>query len=224
MIPLRDDNPTKRFPFVTVGIIGLCCLVYVYQFFLNANESMLKVYSFGFIPGVFFGHDSLPDDLTYLPSSFTLITSIFMHGGIMHLLGNMLYLWVFGDNIESFFGAFRFAIFYLFCGLVATFSHAIVDTESIIPLIGASGAISGVLGAYMVLYPRAKVLVAIPIFYFIYTTRLPAAVVLSIWFIIQLVSSILQDAGSGIAFLAHVGGFVSGLIVVFLIKLGGGKL
>jgi membrane associated rhomboid family serine protease len=222
MIPLKDDNPTKRFPFVTVTIIVLCCLVYGYQFFLNTNESALKIYSFGFIPGVFFWHDSLPDELTYLPSSFTLITSIFMHGGVIHLLGNMLYLWVFGDNIESFFGPFRFAIFYLFCGLIATFSHAIVDTGSIIPLIGASGAISGVLGAYMLLYPRAKVLVAIPIFYFIYTTRLPAVVVLGIWFIIQLVSSILQGTGSGVAFLAHVGGFMSGLIVVFLIKFGGG--
>jgi membrane associated rhomboid family serine protease len=218
MIPLKDDNPAKRFPFVTIFIISLCSLVFLYQFLLSVSASNAFIYSFGYIPAVFFGDAYLPLELRLIPSYLTLFTSMFMHGGIMHLLGNLLYLWVFGDNIESYLGHIRYFIFYIFCGLMAVLLHTLADTGSIIPLIGASGAISGVLGAYMVLFPRAKVLVAIPLLYFIYTTRLPAIIVLGIWFIIQLVSSLLQGESGGVAFLAHVGGFASGLILVSFIR------
>jgi membrane associated rhomboid family serine protease len=143
---------------------------------------------------------------------------MFLHGGWLHLLGNMLYLWIFGDNVEDRLGRGRFVLFYLLCGAVAALGQGVADTRSEVPMIGASGAISGVLGAYLVLYPRAKILVLVPLFIFITTLRVPALVVLGIWFAGQLLSSMVatQGAGGAVAFAAHVGGFVAGVVTIRL--------
>jgi len=144
-----------------------------------------------------------------------------LHGGLLHLGGNLLYLWIFGDNIEDRMGHRRYVVFYLLCGVAAALAQALPDTGSRVPMIGASGAISGVLGAYAVLYPRARVLVALPIFIVLYTVRLPAIWVLGIWFLAQLLSSaIMASEGAGVAFRAHVGGFVAGVALIFLFTRG----
>jgi membrane associated rhomboid family serine protease len=144
---------------------------------------------------------------------------MFLHGGWMHLIGNMLYLWIFGNNVEDAMGHVRFVIFYLLCGVAAVFAQALPDATSTIPMIGASGAISGVLGAYLLLYPRAHVLVAIPLGFYMRTMYLPAMVVLGFWFVLQLINSALADPGQGgVAFGAHIGGFVAGMVLLPLFK------
>ncbi len=206
MIPIRDDNPTHRVPFVTLFLIAVCVLVFLWQ--LSLGDSMQRVfYQFGFIPDRIFG-----DLHTGVPTTVTVVTSMFLHGGLFHLAGNMLYLWVFGDNIEDVFGHVRFVVFYVVCGVVAALTQAAVDLNSEIPMIGASGAVSGILGAYLVRYPGVKVLVFIPIFFF----RLPAMLVLGVWFGSQLMSSISAGDGPGVAFAAHVGGFVAGVVLAFI--------
>ena len=164
-------------------------------------------YQFGFIPDRIFGGLE-----TGVPTTLTLVTSMFLHGGLFHLAGNMLYLWVFGDNIEDVLGHVRFIVFYLVCGVVAACTQAAVDINSAIPMIGASGAVSGILGAYLVRYPGVRVLVFIPIFFF----RLPAMLVLGVWFGSQLMSSFSAGDGPGVAFAAHVGGFVAGVVLAFV--------
>ncbi len=146
MIPLRDDNPTTITPVVTVGILVAATSVFFYQLSLGPETGQRFVYQFGAIPAVLFGQESLPREVMAVPASFSLITSMFLHGGFMHLIGNMLYLWIFGNNIEDAMGHRRFIAFYLLCGVVAAMSHALVDPGSVMPMIGASGAISGVLG------------------------------------------------------------------------------
>ena len=154
-----------------------------------------------------------------MPPTLTVFTSMFMHGGWMHLIGNMLYLWIFGNNIEDSMGHVRFVIFYLLCGVAAVFAQALPNTDSTIPMIGASGAISGVLGAYLLLFPRAHVLVLIPLGFYAHTTRLPAMVVLGFWFLLQLLNSALADPGQGgVAFGAHIGGFIAGMVLLPLFK------
>lgn len=221
MIPIHDENPSKRFAVVNVSIILSCILIFFYQQILSDQNGMELIYSFGFIPVIFFGEMSLPTYLQVIPSELTILSSMFLHGGWMHLIGNMMYLWVFGDNIENYFGSLGYIFFYIICGLGAAFLQAYINLESEIPMIGASGAISGVLGAYLVLYPKANITVIIPIFYFVQTARLSAVIVLGVWFIIQLVSSLFQDSGGGVAFAAHIGGFLSGLIITLIIYMGG---
>ena len=221
MIPIHDENPSKRFAVVNVSIILSCILIFFYQQILSDQNGMELIYSFGFIPVIFFGDMSLPTYLQLIPSELTILSSMFLHGGWMHLIGNMMYLWVFGDNIENYFGSLGYTLFYIICGVGAAILQAYINLESEIPMIGASGAISGVLGAYLVLYPKAKITVIIPIFYFVQTARLPAVIVLGAWFIIQLVSSMFQDSGGGVAFAAHVGGFLAGLIITLIIYFGG---
>jgi len=217
MIPLRDDNPTQTRPVVTYGIIGLCIVVFLWQMALGPRGGEAVVYALGFIPAVVFGIDSLPESLAWIPAPLTVLTSMFLHGGLLHIAGNLLYLWIFGDNIEDRMGHGRFIAFYLICGLAAALAQALPDPSSRVPMIGASGAISGVLGAYAVLYPRARVLVVVPIFVLLYTLRLPAIWVLGLWFLGQLLSStMLASAGAGVAFRAHVGGFVAGVALVSL--------
>ena len=209
MIPLRDDNPTQSPPIV------LCGLAFVWQFFLAPRGAQGAAFSLGLIPAVLFGSAELPSELRMVPAPLTLFTSMFLHGGILHLGGNMLYLWIFGDNIEDRMGPARFVAFYLICGLAAAFAQAIPSPGSQIPVIGASGAVSGVLGAYLLLYPHARVLVALPLIIVFYTFYMPALAVLGIWFVGQLLSSLGQTAGeAGIAFRAHIGGFVAGLVLV----------
>jgi len=216
MIPLRDDNPVRSRPVVTVALIVLCTLVFLWQLSLSANGQQQAAYLFGLIPAVLFGNAQLEGQ--WIPAGATIITSLFLHGGWLHLIGNMLYLWIFGDNIEDRLGRGRFLVFYLVCGVVAALGQGVADPRSEVPMIGASGAISGVLGAYLVLYPRAKVLVLLPLLIFVTTVRVPALVVLGIWFAGQLLSSLVAAPGSGggVAFAAHVGGFVAGVVLIRL--------
>jgi membrane associated rhomboid family serine protease len=215
MIPLSDDNPIRRPAIVTYALIAGLIVVYVWQLTLGPGGNEAAVYALGFIPAVVFGLDALPESLVWLPAPLTVLTSMFLHGGIFHLAGNVLYLWIFGDNIEDRMGHGPFVAFYLICGAAAALAQALPDIGSRVPMIGASGAISGVLGAYAVLYPRARVLVALPIFIVLYTARLPAIFVLGVWFVAQLVSSaMLASAEAGVAFRAHIGGFVAGVAFV----------
>jgi membrane associated rhomboid family serine protease len=214
MIPLRDDNPTRSRPVVTIALIVLCSLAFLWQLSLSPRGQQQAAYLFGLIPAVLFGNAELEGQ--WIPASATIVTSMFLHGGWLHLLGNMLYLWIFGDNVEDRVGHGRFVLFYLLCGAVAALGQGLADPQSEVPMIGASGAISGVLGAYLVLYPRAKILVLAPLFIFVTTLHVPALVVLGIWFAGQLVSSMLAapESGGGVAFAAHVGGFVAGIVAI----------
>lgn len=215
MIPLRDDNPTSTRPIVTYVILALCAIVFLWQLALGPGGNEAAVYALGFIPAVVFGGVDLPEQLVWVPTPLTIFTSMFLHGGLLHFAGNMLYLWIFADNIEDRLGRGRFVLFYALCGIAAALAQAIPDLDSRIPMIGASGAISGVLGAYVILFPRARVLVAIPVFIVLYTLRLPAIWVLGVWFLGQLLSSVaMSSAGAGIAFRAHIGGFVAGVLLV----------
>ena len=225
MIPLHDDNPTEVVPFLTVTLIVLCVLVFFWQISLDEVSLQRAVFSYGVIPAVLFDIKQLAPELHVLPAELTVFSSMFMHGGWMHLIGNMLYLWIFGNNIEDAMGHGRFVLFYLLSGIGAALAQALVDPESAIPMIGASGAISGVLGAYLLLYPHARVLVAIPLGFIFYTLRLPALVVLGFWFILQLINSAMAAPGEGgVAFVAHAGGFVVGMALLFSFKRKGVRL
>ncbi len=220
MIPLRDDNPTRITPVLTWGLIAVNVLVFLYQVSLGPRQGQLFVYEFGAIPAVIFGTEALPSYLAAIPPQLSLFTNMFLHGGWLHLIGNMWYLWIFGDNIEAALGRFRYLAFYLICGVLASLSHVLSDPSSVIPSIGASGAISGVLGAYLLLYPRARVLVLIPLGYFTRLMYIPAAFALGFWFLLQLLSGSMtagRNAG-GVAFWAHIGGFIAGLLLVGLFK------
>ncbi|GJL50465.1 rhomboid family intramembrane serine protease [Candidatus Nitrospira salsa] len=220
MIPLKDDNPTAITPYLTVSFIVACVLVFLYQFSLPVEYGEVFVYQYGAIPAVVFGHTQLPFELVSLPPYGTLLSSMFLHGGWMHLIGNMLYLWIFGDNIEDVMGHGKFIVFYLSCGILAALSHAMVDPESVVPMVGASGAISGVLGAYLLLFPRAHVLVLVPLGFFTQMMHVPAAIVLGLWFVLQIVSGGMSigHEGGGVAFFAHVGGFVAGMVLIGVFK------
>jgi len=219
MIPLHDDNPTDRFPLITVTFIIACVLLFLYQVGIGAQAGRAFVFSFGSIPSVLFGNKSLPPELAILPAEATLFTSMFLHGGWMHLIGNMLYLWIFGNNIEDIMSRVRFVVFYVTCGIIAALAHAIPNADSTIPMIGASGAISGVLGAYLLIYPRARILVLIPLGFISQLIRMPAIVVLGFWFVLQLINSLLTDStGGGVAWGAHLGGFVAGVVLIPLFK------
>jgi membrane associated rhomboid family serine protease len=218
MIPLYDDNPTTRTPYLTIGLIAACVLVFIWQAQLSARQELIAVHAFGFIPAVLFDTAQLPPQAALIPAEATLVTSMFLHGGFMHLAGNMIYLWVFGNNIEDVCGHGRFLAFYLLCGLAAAFAQAVADPDSVIPMIGASGAISGVLGAYLVLFPHARVYVLIP-FFIMFMYYLPAKWLLGFWFVFQLLSGLGADPEQGgVAFWAHIGGFVAGMGLIFLFR------
>ena len=221
MFPVHDDNPVSIIPVVTYAVIAACVGVFIWQFTRSPVQQQIIVYALGAIPAVLIGGMELGSDLAMVPDKVTVLTSMFLHGGWMHLIGNMLFLWVFGNNIEAAMGHTKYAMFYVLCGVAAFLAQALPDASSQIPMIGASGAISGVLGAYLCLYPRAKVLLIIPIFIIIQTVRLPAMVVLIIWFVLQLISSLTTAAepgGGGVAFGAHIGGFIAGMLLVGLFK------
>ncbi len=220
MIPLHDDNPTTITPVLTIGFIATCCLVFLYQVSLSGQPGQLFVYQYGAIPAVVFGHQALPPEAVAIPAMASLVTSMFLHGGWMHLIGNMLYLWIFGNNIEDVMGHVRFVIFYVTCGILAALAHAVTDSSSIVPMVGASGAISGVLGAYLLLFPRAQVLVFIPFGFFSRLMYIPAGWVLGFWFLLQLLSgsASLGRGGGGVAWFAHIGGFVAGMALIGLFK------
>ncbi len=215
MIPLRDDNPVESTPFVTYALIAACVLVFLYQLQLGQPDGNKFIYRLGVIPASLFGLEPLPVSFAWVPPVVTIVTSMFLHGGWLHLAGNMLFMWIFADNVEDTLGPAWFSLFYLACGVAAVFAQALPHPRSEIPMIGASGAISGVLGAYLVLFPRARVLVAVPLGFYLHVTRLSAAVVLGIWFLIQILSSLLATPGTpGVAFAAHAGGFVAGVLLI----------
>ena len=219
MIPLHDDNPTEIAPLLTIFFIIICVLVFFWQISLGGQGNQAAVLSLGVIPAVLLNKVSLPPELALIPAELTVFTSMFMHGGFMHLAGNMLYLWIFGNNVEDAMGHVRFVIFYLLCGIAAVFGQVLQNPASEIPMIGASGAISGVLGAYLLLYPHARVLVLIPFGFYAHMVRLPAGLVLGIWFAIQIFSSLAADPNSaGVAWFAHIGGFVAGLALIPFFK------
>lgn len=219
MIPLHDDNPTTIRPYVTVAVIVICGVAFLWQFSSGPQGQQIIAFGLGAVPAVLFGHAELPPALYLIPASLTVFSSMFLHGGWMHLIGNMLYLWIFGNNVEDSMGHVRFVVFYLVCGIAAVFAHALPNAESQIPMIGASGAISGVLGAYILLYPHARVLVLIPLGIFFHTVRLKAMWVLGFWIVLQLVSSAFADPSKGgVAFGAHIGGFVAGLALIPFFK------
>ncbi|MEM7253247.1 MAG: rhomboid family intramembrane serine protease [Pseudomonadota bacterium] len=219
MIPLHDDNPTHITPFVTWTLIGACIAMFAWQQMVGPARGTEIIYALGAIPAVVFDTRELPAQLTWVPSWATVLTSMFLHGGWMHLIGNMVYLWIFGNNVEDAMGHVRFAIFYVVCGVVAALAHALPNADSIIPMVGASGAISGVLGAYLLLYPRAKVLVLVPLGFVMTTIRLSSAWVLAFWFGLQVISATFSnDEGGGVAWGAHIGGFVAGMVLIPFFK------
>ena len=209
LLPLKDDNPLEIIPFqyVTVGIILACVVVFLLQL---ASEGAITA-DFGMVPAALLGGETASG--APVASAFSLITSIFMHGGWMHLIGNMLYLWVFGDNIEDAMGHGRFIAFFLACGVAGGLAHALANPDSLAPTIGASGAISGVLGAYLLLHPRVKVLVMA--FTWWIHIRLPAYIVLGGWIVLQIANAIwLASPGSNTAWWAHIGGFAAGMALI----------
>ena len=208
MIPLKDDNPTSSRPLVTYFLIGFCVVIFLTQLVSQSYRTRQLFYSYGFIPSVLMGHDQLPIDVYVVPAYMTIFSSMFLHGGWLHLIGNMWYMKIFADNIEDNLGSKNFIIFYILCGICAAMTQVLTDTHSQIPMVGASGAIGGVLGAYLINHPNARVLVLIP--YIIITIiRIRALYVLGFWFILQFISS-----GGGVAYAAHIGGFVSGMILI----------
>jgi membrane associated rhomboid family serine protease len=209
MIPLRDVIPSRTTPFVTVAIIVLNALAFFYELSLGPMVNAFLL-TYGLVPADF--------------SPLTLVTSMFLHGGFLHFGGNMLYLWIFGDNVEDRMGHGRFLAFYLLCGGAAAVAQTVMRPDSLVPMVGASGAIAGVMGAYFVLYPRSKVVTLLPILFFFHVVELPAIFFLGVWFLMQFVSglgSIAAAAGEpagGIAFWAHVAGFAAGVAGVAVFR------
>ena len=201
-IPLKDENPTQRFPIVTVILIALNILIFLYQVF-SPQGLEYHVFRMGAIPYEI-THFTTVTFFPRIAPPLTLLTSMFIHGGILHLFGNMLYLWIFGNNIEDFLGPFRFILFYLISGLGASLIHIAFHPSSRVPMIGASGAIAGVLGAYFLLYPEARVLTLV----LIWILPVPAFIILGLWFVAQVMNI---GIGGGVAWFAHIGGFLIGL-------------
>ena len=231
MIPLKDENPTETFPFVTIALIVINCLVFFFVGPVLASKIRLMVlyhgqvvpikgsqalaFVYGLIPyELFHGVELTP--AYHVPVWVNLFTCMFLHGGLLHLGGNMLYLWIFGNNIEDELGHFRFLVFYLVCGIIASLTHAALSPYSRVPMIGASGAISGVLGAYAIRFPWARVKTLIFLFFFITVIDIPAAYFLGFWFLFQFLeaaSSLGINRAGGVAWFAHVGGFVAGIVL-----------
>jgi len=219
MIPLRDRNPSGAFPLITLSLILVNTFVFLYELQLGPALGKFLLH-YALVPAhvtgsLQYGALSLPD--TVAP----FFTSMFLHGGWLHLIMNMWFLWIFGDNVEDTLGAFRYLLFYFLCGLAAAFTHFLIQPSSPIPVLGASGAIAGVLGAYAVLFPGARVVTLVPVFFFLQIVELPALVVLGLWFVLQIVSGwfeFLTPMQAGTAWWAHIGGFVAGLFLVLLFR------
>lgn len=218
MIPISDDNPARLTPVITWLIIALCVVAYLWERSLG-REMNAAIFVLGFVPASLTGLHSAPRGFVGLSPIVTIFTAMFVHGGILHLAGNMLYLWIFGNNVEDAMGHARFVVFYLVCGVAAAVALAWIDPESRIPMIGASGAISGVLAAYVLLFPRARVTVIVPLGIIFYPFTLSAFWVVSFWFVMQLMSAWLSNPQQpGVAWWAHVGGFGAGLLLTPLFK------
>jgi rhomboid family protein len=216
MFPLKDDNPTRTFPFVTIALIVVNATVFLYELILPPTLREGFILNMGVVPYEITQVRPMSADLV-LYNGLTLLTAMFLHGGLMHLVGNMLYLWIFGNNVEDVMGHVRFVLFYVLCGLTASLTQIVASPLSRVPMIGASGAISGVLGAYLVMFPAARVLTLIFFFFFARVVPIPAVIVLGFWFLIQLASAGKAAAG-GVAWFAHIGGFVAGLVLIAVFR------
>ena len=218
MIPISDDNPARLAPVATWLVSGLCVIVYLWERSLG-REMNAAIFVLGFVPASLMMPHAAPNGFVNVPPLATIFTSMFMHGGVLHLAGNMLYLWIFGNNVEDAMGHARFVLFYLACGAVAAMTLAFIDPASRIPMVGASGAISGVLAAYVLLFPRARVTVIVPLGIIFYPFTLSAFWVVSFWFVLQLISASFSNPQQpGVAWWAHVGGFAAGLLLTPLFK------
>jgi len=204
-IPLKDENPVSRFPYVTIFFIALNIVIFFYQI-LSPQGLAHFVYKMGAIPYEI-THFTTVTFFPRISPPLTLVTSMFLHGSFLHLFGNMLYLWIFGNNIEDFLGSFRFVLFYLVSGLGASLIHIVFNPGSQVPMIGASGAVAGILGAYLILYPRARILTLV----FIWILPIPAAFILGLWFFGQVLNI---GIGGGVAWWAHIGGFLIGIALI----------
>jgi membrane associated rhomboid family serine protease len=229
MFPYRDDNPTLATPFVTLLLIGANVVFWVVVQGMGAEPNLSKsVCELGLIPGEFLGR--LPDGFTVPLSDtsvcvmtgdrswFTPLSSMFLHGGWFHLIGNMWFLWVFGNNVEDSMGHARYLFFYLLCGLAAAATQTLENPSSAVPMVGASGAISGVMGAYVVLYPKVRVHMLVILGIFITRIVVPAYLMLGYWFLLQLVGGGLAQGEGGVAFWAHAGGFIAGAVLIYMFR------
>ena len=223
MIPIKDDNPTSKIPIVTIALIVVNCLVFLYEISLGAHGFSEFTFKYGLIPAELIqGKVPIYREL-YTAPALDVFTSMFMHGGFLHLAGNMLYLWIFGDNIEDTLGHLKFLIFYILSGVAAALSFASIEPGSTVPMVGASGAISGILGAYLIRYPLARVYTLIWFLFVIRIVAIPAIFVLGFWFILQVIngsSAIAFAKDGGVAWFAHIGGFVFGMLVFLIFRLG----
>lgn len=221
MIPLKDNNPAHRFPFVNLTLILVNLAVFAWPLLWHGPGPGSLISSLGFTPyEVLHWTDLPPPNLVPLP--LTVMSSMFVHGGLLHLAGNMLFLWVFGDNVEDRLGHGRYLVFYLACGVAAAMVHGQMFPDSRIPTVGASGAVSGVLAAYLILFPRAKVTTLFFIVFFIRIIRIPAYVLLGLWIGLQILNAMAPASphGGGIAWFAHIGGFAAGLLLLWMLKPG----
>jgi membrane associated rhomboid family serine protease len=205
MFPLKDTQPSYTRPVVTITLIVINVLVFLFEFSLGPRALNILVGYYGLVPDQF--------------RLSTVLTSMFLHGGWMHVLGNMWFLWIFGDNVEDLLGHWKFLLFYLLCGVAAALGQVLSNPYSTAPMVGASGAIAGVMGAYLIKFPRARVLTLVFILFFITTIEIPAPIMLAYWFVIQLFSGLGSIARThltdgGVAFFAHVGGFIAGMVLV----------
>jgi len=218
-LPLFDNNPTQRKPIISYVILISCICVFLWQVGLSGYEERVLFFQLGIIPSVLFGHETLPQGLYLVPEWATIFTSMFLHGGWFHLASNMLYLWIFADNVEDSMGRVRFILFYALCGTGAGLGQAMIDPTSQIPIIGASGGIAGILGAYILLHPRATVRVFMLILVFIRIISLPAWLVLGVWIAGQFAAAPAGLSGDGgVAYFAHIGGFITGMILIPFFK------
>jgi len=218
MIPISDDNPAHSTPYITLILIGICIAVFLWELSLG-KRSDTELAVLGFTPDSLVHPQDAPSLLLGVPPWATILTSMFLHAGFLHIAGNMLYLWIFGNNIEDAMGHGKYTLFYLACGIAAALTMLLMDSTSRTPIVGASGAISGVLGAYMLLFPRTRVHVVIPLGIIFYPVWVRAVWVVGIWFAIQLVTAALTPPSEpGVAWWAHVGGFAAGLLLTPLLK------
>jgi len=222
LLPIRDDNPTRRFPIVTIALVAINIAIYIYTLTLPGQQALAELYNrYALFPkAIVTGHPVVSNQIQ--PVYLSLFTSMFLHDSPLplHVGSNMLFLWIFGNNVEDVFGRFKYIIFYLFAGIAGSLLQIAIDPNSTIPNIGASGAVSGVLAAYLILFPSARVLTVIPIIFFFTVVRIPAIVVIGFWFLLQVFSAFFGMGGAasgGVAYFAHIGGFAAGLLMTLFI-------
>ena len=219
MFPLRDENPTNLTPVVTIGIIIVCSVLYLIQLAGGESVAESQILNFGLIPGEVTQGDGIGINMLISGHFYSFFSSIFIHGGFLHVLGNMLFLWIFGNNIEDALGHKRFILFFLICGFIAGLAQVAMDTNSPIPMVGASGAVSGVMAAYILLYPHAKIVTLLFLGIFVTFVRISAGWYIGGWFVMQAIQGVASSpSGGGVAWWAHIGGFIAGLVLLPILK------